>query len=57
MIAIASFSLDTYFCFIIAREDIVGFYSTGPKIKENDLHVCILYIIVILFCVTQCILL
>jgi hypothetical protein len=23
----------------IAREEIMGFYSSGPKIKENDLKV------------------
>lgn len=27
----------------LAREDIVGFYSTGPKIKENDLKICSLF--------------
>ena len=27
------------YCVIKAREDVVGFYSSGPKIKENDLKV------------------
>ena len=37
----------SFFCFLLsflfrrnpAREEIVGFYSSGPKIKENDLKV------------------
>lgn len=29
---------------MLANEEIVGFYSTGPKVKENDLKV--LYIVV-----------
>lgn len=28
-----------HFLFIIAREEMMGFYSSGPKIKENDLKV------------------
>lgn len=32
-----------YLIFILysANENIVGFYSSGPKIKENDLKVCV----------------
>jgi hypothetical protein len=29
----------TYELFTVAREEIVGFYSSGPKIKENDIKV------------------
>ncbi len=28
----------------IAREEVVGFYSSGPKVKENDLKVGVLYV-------------
>lgn len=32
----------------VAREEIVGFYSTGPKMKENDLKVCLWHLSLIL---------
>lgn len=29
-------------CCVAAREDIVGFYSTSPKVKSNDLKVILI---------------
>jgi 26S proteasome regulatory subunit N8 len=37
---ILCFYIIEMFSFFLANENIVGFYSSGPRIKENDLKVC-----------------